>query len=220
MQKLQRVTEAKVVSEYLQNEFYQSEFHESRERFENLVLRPDLKDSKENELRLELLLRRRPVWNELPHDMQWWQVRIDPADLDRIYVLARREWKRIANGSLLLKDVTSRIRSGYFSGESVRKVQDMSYCLRRAADGSFVVLIAPSEDKPLIILEGNHRLVAACLMSAEPISQLPFQIIAGFSSQMNACCCYHASLSSRWRRIANSLRSLFTADSALSGGAD
>ena len=64
MQKLQRVTEAKVVSEYLQNEFYQSEFHESRERFENLVLRPDLKDSKENELRLELLLRRRPVWND------------------------------------------------------------------------------------------------------------------------------------------------------------
>jgi len=73
LQKVQRVTEAKVISEYLTNEFYQSGFHEDRERFKNFVVRPDLEEPKENELRLELLLRRRSLWRELPHDTRWWQ---------------------------------------------------------------------------------------------------------------------------------------------------
>ncbi len=213
MQKIQQITEAEVISEYLKNEFYQWEFHKDRERFEDLVLHPDLNDPKENTLRRELLFRRRAnLWRDLPRDTQWWEMRIEPADLDLICVAARPEWKRIANGNMLLKDIAERIRSGRFNGSSVRKVQDMGYCLRQAVSRSSVVLIGVDETKPLTILEGNHRLVAV-LVAANELAPGLFRVITGFSGRMNECRCYDANSYNRWRRFKSRFKSVFGSDS-------
>ncbi|MGA2988914.1 MAG: hypothetical protein ABSD88_00465 [Candidatus Korobacteraceae bacterium] len=199
MQKVQPVTEAEVIAEYLKNEFYQPEFHKDRETFEDLVLNPDLNDSKQNALRHMLLLRRRQdVWHDLPRDTQWWEVRVESADLDLIRVASRPEWTRLANGSMLIKDVAERIRSGRFDGNSIRKVQDMAYCLRQSVHRSSVVLIGVDEGKPLTILEGNHKLLATVVVSHEPASWR-LRVIAGFSARMDECCCYEPRLSNRWR---------------------
>src|SRR6516164_1531023 len=104
MKKLRRVTEAEVISEFLKNEFYQEEFHHDREQFENLVLHADLCDEDANALRRALLFRRRGhMWREIPSDTTWWQVHIEPEDLERIRVFPRAQWRKIADGRFLLK---------------------------------------------------------------------------------------------------------------------
>ena len=52
MKKLNRVTEAEVIAEFLKGEFYHREYDHDRGRFEALVQEPDLNDQAENELRL------------------------------------------------------------------------------------------------------------------------------------------------------------------------
>ena len=209
MHKLKRIAEAEVIAEFLKNEFHHSEFHADRKRFEDLVLYPDLKNEKHNAIRRMLLFRRHEaLWRGLPRNTQWWDVQIEAADLGLIRVSSRPEWKRIAKGSMLLKNIAERIRSEHCSGSSVCKVQAISYCLRQTVDHSSVMLIGIDEDKPLTILEGNHRLVAALLANGEK-APAHFRVIAGYSAQMNECCCYDASLSNRWRQVKSQLRSVF-----------
>ncbi len=127
MKKLRRVTEAEVIAEFLKNEFYQEEFHQDREQFEDLVLSAELADEAANALRRALLFRRRGhMWRELPADTQWWEVQIEPQDLDRLRVFPRAQWRQVANGSFLLKDIVKRIRTKPFRGRTrdfIAKVQ-------------------------------------------------------------------------------------------------
>jgi len=209
MRRIQPVAEAEVIAEYLKNEFYEPEFHEDREKFENLVLRPDLANPEENAIRRELLFRRRgELWRELPHAIKWWEMQVEPADLDRMYVSDRLEWKRIANGSMLVKDIAERIQSGRFGGNSICKVVNMGYYLRNSLHRSSVLLIGVNEDKPLTILEGNHRVLAAVMVSPE-VKSWRLRVIVGLSAQMNDCQRHNSNRPDSRGRVKNWLSALF-----------
>ena len=140
MKKLRRVTEAEVIAEFLKNEFYQEEFHEDREQFEQLVLGAQIMDETGNALRRALLFRRRGhMWRELPDDTQWWEVQVESQDLERVRVFPRAQWRRVANGSFLLKDIVRRIKTRPFRGRTrdfIAKVQALSYRLRTHEDSA------------------------------------------------------------------------------------
>src|SRR5438067_8972829 len=59
IRRVRRVGEAEVVSEFLKNEFYHSDFDAVRRDHADLVLNPKLGDLEENELRRQLLFRKR-----------------------------------------------------------------------------------------------------------------------------------------------------------------
>jgi len=211
MKRLRRVTEAEVIAEFLKNEFYQEEFHLDRERFEQLVLNAQISDEAENALRRALLFRRRGhMWRELPTDMQWWEVRIEPPDLQRVRVFPRAQWRRVANGSFLLKDIVKRIKTKAFRGKTrdfIAKVQALSYQLRNRQDGSAVLLIGIDDQSPVTVLEGNHRLTAALLASPE-VLQRCFRVFCGFSPAMVRSCWYQTNVANLWRYGRNRLRNL------------
>ncbi len=78
MKRLRKVSEAQVIAEFLKNEFYQDDFHYDREKYENVVLEPNLDDDLENAIRRALLFRRRGhMWRELPVDTEWWLVQLE-----------------------------------------------------------------------------------------------------------------------------------------------
>ncbi len=212
MKRLRRVNEPEVIAEFLKNEFYQGEFHEDRAQFEKLVLEADVTDSVENALRRALLFRRRGhMWRELPADTQWWQVEFDEQDLSLIRVFPRAQWRRVSNGSFNLTDITERIRNGHFNGKTrdfISKVQSLSYRLRHEKDRSSVLLIGIDENKPLTILEGNHRLTAALLAGPEMVRS-NFQVLCGFSPNMGASCWYETNFPNLWRYAQNRFRNLF-----------
>jgi len=212
MKRLRRVTESEVIAEFLKNEFYQEEFHQDREQFEHLVLEADISDEGGNALRRALLFRRRGhMWRELPADTQWCEVKIEPHDLERVRVFPRAQWRRVANGSFLLKDIVSRIKTKPFRSRTrdfIAKVQALSYRLRNHDDNSSVLLIGIDDRNPVTVLEGNHRLTAALLASPE-VLQNRFRIYCGFSPAMSQSCWYQTNLANLWRYGRNRLRNLF-----------
>ncbi len=212
MKKLRRVTEAEVIAEFLKNEFYQEEFHQDREQFEELVLAAQINDDQGNALRRALLFRRRGhMWRELPADTQWWEVQIEPQDLERVRVFPRAQWRRVADGNFLLKDIVRRIRTKPFGGRTrnfIAKVQALSYYLRNHQDSSAVLLIGVDDDSPVTVLEGNHRLTAALLASPE-VLQSRFRVFCGLSPKMSESCWYQTNLPNLWRYARNRARNLF-----------
>lgn len=220
MKRLRRVTEAEVVSEFLKNEFYKEEFHRDRRHFEPLVFDPDLSNELHNAVRRALLFRRRGhMWRELPADTQWWEVRVDLDDLDKLRVFPRAQWRKIANGSFLLSDIVHRIQHQEFNGkvrDFIAKVHSLSYRLRAEKDSSSVILIGVDESHPMTILEGNHRLTAACLASPELLQQR-FRMLVGFSPHMIESCWYETNLPNLWRYAKNRLRNLYDKEADIDG---
>jgi hypothetical protein len=212
MKRLRRVTEAEVIAEFLKNEFYQEEFHQDREQFEELVLNAEVADDTSNALRRALLFRRRGhMWRELPADTQWWEVQIEAQDLHRVRVFPRAQWRRVADGSFLLKDIVKRIKSKPFRGRTrnfISKVQALSYYLRNHQDDSAVLLIGVNDEDPVTVLEGNHRLTAALLASAD-VLQSRFRVFCGLSPHMSESCWYQTNLPNLWRYARNRARNLF-----------
>lgn len=212
MKRLRRVTEAEVIAEFLKNEFYQEEFHQDREQFEDLVLHAEVADDSSNALRRALLFRRRGhMWRELPADTQWWEVQIEPQDLERLRVFPRAQWRRVADGSFLLKDIVKRIKTGSFRGRTrnfISKVQALSYYLRNHQDESAVLLIGVNDESPVTALEGNHRLTAALLASPD-VLQSRFRVFCGLSPRMSESCWYQTNLPNLWRYAQNRARNLF-----------
>jgi hypothetical protein len=212
MKKLRRVTEAEVIAEFLKNEFYQEEFHADREQFEHLVLDAELSDETGNALRRALLFRRRGhMWRELPANTQWCEVKIEPQDLERVRVFPRAQWRRVANGSFLLKDIVKRIKNKPFRGRTrnfIAKVQALSYYLRGHDDTSSVLLIGIDDESPVTVLEGNHRLTAA-LLASPAVMQNRFRVYYGSSPEMSQSCWYQTNLANLCRYARNRMRHLF-----------
>jgi hypothetical protein len=212
MKKLRRVTESEVVSEFLKNEFYQEEFHHDRHQFESLVLQADISDENANALRRALLFRRRGhMWREIPADTAWWEVEIEPQDLDRVRVFPRAQWRKVANGSFQLHHIAERIKHQRFHGKTrdfISRVQALSYRLRTSPDQSAVLLIGVDDSLPVTILEGNHRLTAALLASPTVIGTR-FRVFCGLSPRMWECCWYQTNVGNLWRYARNRVRNLF-----------
>jgi hypothetical protein len=212
MKKLRRVTESEVIAEFLKNEFYQEEFHRDREQFEHLVLDADISNDEENMLRRALLFRRRGhMWRELPSDTQWFEVQLDPEDLDKLRVFPRAHWRKIASSSFRLADIVANIRSRRFSGkigDFISKIHSLSYRLRFDHDTSSVILIGVDEEQSITIIEGNHRLTAAMLGAPDTL-HTRFRVFFGMSPRMNEVCWHHHNLSNIMRYIQNRLKHLW-----------
>ena len=211
MKIVRRVTDAEVIAEFLKNEFYQKEFDRDREQFEEIVVDPDITDQNQNAVRRALLYRRRGhMWRELPPDAQWWEVEIEPQDISRIRVFPRAHWRMISNGSFVLSDIVQRLRQLPLKGRSgpiISKIQLIRYRLQREVIQSAVLLIGIDPEKPLTILEGNHRLAAAMLISPHR-ARTSFRILCGFSPNMNECCWYVTNLHTLWKYVKNRLRNI------------
>lgn len=214
MKRVQRITEAEVVNDFLKNEFYQGEFHHDRDQYESLVLEADTTNDYDNAIRRALLFRRRGhMWRELPPDTQWWQVEIEASDLNKIRVFPRAQWRKVSNGSFRLSDIVRRIKTQRFRGKTrdfVAKVQSLSYRLRVSRDDSSVMLIGIDDEHPYTILEGNHRLTAA-LLASPALLQQRFKIFCGMSPRMAESCWYETNLQNLWRYAKNRARN-FTYD--------
>jgi hypothetical protein len=213
MRKLRAVTEAEAIGEFLKNEFHEPEYNRDRDRYEQYVLKPDFSNARENAIRRALLFRRRGhMWRELPSDTQWWQVVIDPSDLQNIHVFPRAQWSKISSGSYSIGDVVDRIRQRRYKdggNEVIAKIQQLRYRLQAESYiPSTVLLIGLGENRPLTILEGNHRFAAAMLVSPL-IASTRFSVLCGFSPRMMECCWYDTNFRTLWRYAWNRLVNLY-----------
>src|SRR3954453_18515745 len=160
MKRVRKINEAEVIAEFLKNEFYQDDFHYDREKYEKIVLEPNLDCDLENALRRALLYRRRGhMWRELPADTQWWRVQPGPEDIQRIRIFARAQWLWIGRGDFRAENIVRRIRTHQYPPrvESfVQKIHRIRGSITSSGNAGPVLLIGIDDVKPLVVLEGNH----------------------------------------------------------------
>jgi len=207
LKKIRKVGEAEVIAEFLRGEFHQHhEFLSYRQPFAAVVAKPNLEDERENEFRRALLYRRRGrLWRELPPDTEWWEVELSYQEIERTRVFARNQWLRYGSRGFLLLDVASRIRSRLLSHPHdgfITKLRSLSIEVAENVQFSSVILIAIDDKSPLTIIEGNHRMTAAALVSPETVHQR-FRFLCGFSPRMEQCCWYQTNASTLFRYAGN-----------------
>lgn len=215
MKKLLRVTEAEVLAEFLKAEFYHPEYDGDRQKFEAIVNHPNLADEHENAVRRALLYRRRgPMLRELPDDTQWWEIDLEPEELERINVFPRAQWRRISDGNFQALHVAERIRGQLDDGKSselLAKIHILRINMQVEGPKSTVVLIGLDEQHPVTLLEGNHRFVSALLLPRE-IMPRRLRLVCGFSPRMERCCWYKTDLSNLFNYTKNRIKHFWSRD--------
>lgn len=216
--KVRPVSEHEVIAEFLKAEFYQPEFDRYRTQFKKVVFKQNLNDPHENALRKALLYcRRGGLWRELPKNTSWWEVSLQPSDVEQLRAFPRKQWRKVAQGDFNLVRIVENIRTKVQSddrGWFTQKMRSMAADLQgKEVVPSSVLLIGIDENSPLTIIEGNHRMAAAMLSSPVGVNK-KFRYYCGFSPDMTKCCWYRTDLHSLTRYAANIFRYMFHSENS------
>jgi O-antigen/teichoic acid export membrane protein len=208
LQIIRRVSEDEVVAAFLRNDFRSPEFRRYQEPLDALVTTPNLDSAIENARRRALLfLRHGALWRELPEGTDWFELELRAADLERIRVFPRAQWRKLARGNFSIGQVLRSFRSGHCYEVAdqafLSKIGDLGDWLTQDVDAGAVLLIGLNGNAPLTILDGNHRLVAAALNSPEALHT--FHFYCGLSPNMSQCCWYTTNLATLSRYAMNLL---------------
>jgi O-antigen/teichoic acid export membrane protein len=207
-----KVEEEEVISEFVKAEFYQPEFDLYREKYASIIYHPDLSNEQENAARRALLFRRRGrMWRELPKDTIWWEVELQKGDIGRIRAFPRKQWRSFASGSFYLAEMIDRIRKKVESQEPTQFILKMRAVVQDLDENTVpdsVLLIGVDERGPLTIIEGNHRMAAALMLSPETVHQR-FRFYCGLSPKMTQCCWYQTDFVTLSRYAKNIVRYMF-----------
>jgi O-antigen/teichoic acid export membrane protein len=205
---IRRISEDEVIAEFLKSDFSSPVFEGYQEALRGLVETPQLDDAGENAKRRALLfIRHLALWRELPRGTEWFEVDIGAADLEQIRVFPRAQWRKLARGNFNITAVVERLRTfrsrNLVEETFLAKIAAMRDRLREDTDPGAILLIGLNQSEPLTILDGNHRLVAATLVSPKSLQR--FRFLCGLSPRMTECCWYKTNVATLFRYGTNRL---------------
>jgi O-antigen/teichoic acid export membrane protein len=207
---IRQVTEDEAIAEFLKSEFYRPVFRDYQDKLYDIVSNPNLEDADENAKRRALFfIRHFALWKELPQGTEWYEVEVGDADLEKIRVFPRAQWRNFAPRTFSIIEVAERMRKsqGIDTSPFQSKIATIGTRLLRPDDDlGTVLLIGVNENEPLTVLDGNHRLVASMLTSPRRTQRLRF--LCGLSPRMTECCWYETNLATLFRYGKNVLKHL------------
>jgi hypothetical protein len=202
---IRRASEDEVIAEFLKSDFSKPDFQEYHDSLGGIVAKPNLDDVAENGKRRALFfIRHLALWNELPPDTEWFEVE---ADLGRIRVFPRAQWRKIAGGNFSIASIVKSIqkRRDALDERFLAKIETIRDRILQGETASpGVILIGVKDTEPLTILDGNHRLVAALLASPDAVCKLRF--FCGLSPRMTECCWYNTNMTTLFHYGRNFVR--------------
>jgi O-antigen/teichoic acid export membrane protein len=202
---IRRVAEDEVIAEFLKGDFDHSAYRDYRKTLRDVVLKPNLANGGENTIRRALLfVRHFALWKELPADTRWFEVEISESDLDQVRIFPRAQWRKLARGNFSITQIIEGMRTQphLLDGPFLSKIASIGDRIRQSNSAfGAVVLIGLSEDGPLTVLDGNHRLVSAMLSTPSGLKRLRF--MCGLSPRMTECCWYNTNLVTLFRYARN-----------------
>jgi O-antigen/teichoic acid export membrane protein len=205
---LRPVSEDAVIAGFLRSDFRGSAFRDYHESLHDIVMKPDLEDARENAIRRALFyMRHLALWVELPEGTKWYELELTEANLDRITVFPRAQWRKLAGGNFSIKEIVSamRNRQNLIDQSFLKKIASIGAEYQKADPGfSAVILIGLTENEPMTVLDGNHRLVASILESPAGMGKIRF--MCGLSPRMTECCWYRTNFFTLCRYARNLLR--------------
>ena len=205
---IRRASEDEVIAEFLKSDFSDPIFRNYRQSLHELVVSPNLEDAAENAKRRALFfVRNLALWNELPADTEWYEVELSAAEIVRVRVFPRAQWRNLSQRSFAITEVAEHMRTQQHAidGEFALKISQIGDRLLQPDNGlGPVIVIGISESEPLTVLDGNHRLLAAMLVSPDGVSRLRF--LCGLSPRMMECCWHNTNMGTLFRYGRNVVR--------------
>lgn len=188
---LRPVTENEVIAEFLNSDLNHPDFRDL-DKAQGPIPEPNQHHADAIAKRHALLLaKRRSLWEELPSETEWHEVKVNEDALDLIRIFPRSQWRKLARGNYSVVRITEGLRAGQpaLDERFLSKIAALGEQLsQRDSEFGTVILLGINERGPLTVLDGNHRLVAALLSSPAGLSKLRF--MCGFSPRMTECCWY------------------------------
>ncbi len=204
---IRHVSEDEVIAEFLKSDFEKESYGKYHKQLQHIVYKPNLESKDEVAKRHALFSTQHlALWKELPIDTEWYEAELEEADLSRIRVFPRAQWRKLAQGNFGIQEIAKHLSKPRFSVDPLfSKITAIRECLaKEKQEMGSVLLIGLDEAGPLIIIDGNHRLVAAVLEGQ--MQQLRF--LCGFSPKMAQCCWYETNLRTLARYGSHLLRHL------------
>ncbi len=209
---IRRISEDEVIAEFLKSDFENPAFQDYRRTMHAIVSSPDFDDPGENAKRRALLfIRHLALWRELPEGTEWYEVEVNERELESIRVFPRAQWRKLARGNYSVTHVARRLTTHRHIVDApfLAKIDAISdKLLRQETPRGAVILIGLSENEPITVLDGNHRLMATLLASPQTLGKLKF--VCGLSPRMEECCWYNTNLETLFRygknKMAHTLR--------------
>jgi hypothetical protein len=197
---LRPVTENDVITEFLNNDLNHPDFR-NQDNAHQVIFESNRHSADAIAKRRALLLaKRRSLWEELPSETEWHEVKVNEDALDLIRIFPRSQWRKLAQGNYSVIRITEGLRTGQHALDE-RFLSKIATLGEQMSQGDWefgaVILLGIDEHGPLTVLDGNHRLVAALLSSPACLSKLRF--ICGFSPRMTESCWYETSAASLFR---------------------
>jgi hypothetical protein len=198
---LRRISEDEVIADFLRSDFEGPAFRDYRQAMSKIVTAPDLDDPGENAKRRALLfIRHLSLWKEIPPGTEWYEVEVNERELESIRVFPRAQWRKLARGRYSVTQVAARMGTHHqiVDAPFLAKIKSIGDHLRASETTcGTVIMIGLSENEPLTVLDGNHRLMAAVLASPRTLKKLKF--VCGLSPRMRECCWYNTNLGTLFR---------------------
>jgi O-antigen/teichoic acid export membrane protein len=204
---IRRISEDAAIAEFLKSDFHVPAFREYHQKFSNVVMNPNFGDPEENAKRRALFfIRHSYLWREIPLDTEWYEIEITPDDLASVRMFPRAQWRKVARGRFSSLQIAEgmRKRADQLDSGFVSKIHAIGRLFDAEDPGlGAVILIGTSQARPLTVIDGNHRLMAAIIRSPETVKKLRF--ICGLSPRMTECCWYRTNLITLFRYAKNVL---------------
>ncbi len=205
---IRRASEDEVIAAFLKNDFQSPEFEDYRQSLGEIVSAPNFSESGENALRRALLfIRHGALWRELPKGTKWFEVEVFPENLNQIRVFPRAQWRKLARGDFALPKIVHSLRTETTvrtEGAFLAKIHELSARVRQDSIGGAVLLIGRDGRGPFTVLDGNHRVAAAMLISPGELRR--FRFFCGLSPRMEECCWFETNTATLLRYAGNLLR--------------
>jgi hypothetical protein len=143
--------------------------------YERLIKHPDLGNAADNNRRLELLRvdlnRRQIIDRSIPPGASIKWVYIEEQDLPKLYIIPTYHWYLNTGRSFLLTYTEANLKPGRSANvghdieaintyDTVTALEQRFASYDAASTGEALIIIAPSDDGPYTIIDGNHRAAA------------------------------------------------------------
>jgi hypothetical protein len=154
-----------------------------------LIIKPNLKSSKENMIRRDILSvyrgygKNRLVFDEFPTDIKWYQAEITKDEIKKIKYMNHDYWTELSDNSRLARIAAENIKVG----KTVFNVPNNNFleaaeALKRGVKFPEMILVSKDKKSDPVILEGHLRLTAMALVPESVPDNMT--VIIGFSNNI------------------------------------
>ncbi len=191
-------SENEMVSEFLKAEFNSKRWKKEVSNISkvlhinlDITNNPDLKDKKENSLRIKILGKLRgykqnnSLFHDFPTKVSWKIMLLSKRDLNRVKYINYDYWVELSGGTRLAKDGAESVKKGVMLfNESNQQFWELAKYIDNGGEFPKIIIINTGKKyTKLKLLEGHVRLTSYLLSD---LCSKPLEAIVGFSTKVSS----------------------------------